>query len=38
METSCHSKETTFATAIKNTLHAEDNNTNIYAKFQLHPP
>ena len=22
----------------KNTIYVEDNNTNIYAKFQLHPP
>ena len=26
------------ATAIKNLIYVEDNNTNIYAKFQLHPP
>ena len=39
METwSCHSNDTVCATAIKNTIYVEDNNTNIYAKFQLHPP
>ena len=39
METlSCHSNETTCATAIKNILYVEDDNTNIYAKFRLHFP
>ena len=30
--------ETTCARAIKNIIYVEDNNTNIYAKFQRHPP
>ena len=38
METlSCHSNETMCATAIKNIIYIEAKNTNIYAKFQLHP-
>ena len=35
---SCHSNETTWATAIKNKLFVEANVMNISAKFQLHPP
>ena len=35
---SCHSKESTLATIIKNILYVEANVMNIYAKFQLHPP
>ena len=35
---SCHSNESTGATAIKNILYVEANIINIYAKFQLHPP
>ena len=39
METlSCHSNESTCATAIKNTSFVEANFMNISAKFQLHPP
>ena len=39
METlSCHSTESTLATAIKNIIYVEANVMNIYAKFQLHPP
>ena len=39
METlSCHSKESTRATTIKNTIYVDANVMNIYAKFQLHPP
>ena len=38
METlSCHSNESTWATAIKNTHFVEANVMNIFAKFQLHP-
>ena len=38
METlSCHSKETTWATTIKNIIYVETNVMNMYAKFQLHP-
>ena len=39
METlSCHSNESTWATAIKNKIFVEANVMNISAKFQLHPP
>ena len=39
METlSCHSNETTWATAIKNIIYVETNAMNKNAKFQLHPP
>ena len=39
METiSCHSDESTEATAIKNTLFVEANVMNISTKFKLHPP
>ena len=39
METlSCHSNESTWATAIKNLIFVEANIMNISAKFQLHPP
>ena len=39
METlSCHSNESTCAMIIKNIIYVEANVTNIYAKFQLHPP
>ena len=39
METlSCQSNESTWATTIKNTIYAEANVMNMYAKFQLHPP
>ena len=39
METlSCHTNENTWATAIKNIIYVQANVTNIYAKFQLHPP
>ena len=39
METlSCHSKETTWATTIKNINYVEANVMNMYAKFHLHPP
>ena len=38
METKLSYNETTCATAIKNIIYVEDNNTNIYAKFQRHPP
>ena len=39
METlSCPSKESTWATAIKNKIFVEANVMNISEKFQLHPP
>ena len=39
METlSRHSKESTWATTIKNVIYVEANVMNIYAKFQLQPP
>ena len=39
METlSCHSNESTWAMTIKNIIYVEANVTNMYAKFQLHPP
>ena len=39
METlSCHSNESTRATAIKNIIYVETKFMNMYAKFQLHPP
>ena len=39
METfSCHSNESTRAMKIKNIIYVEANVTNMYAKFQLHPP
>ena len=39
METiSCHSKQNSYPTAIKNTTFVEANVLSMYAKFQLHPP
>ena len=34
---SCHSNETTWATATKDIIYVETNVINMYAKFQLHP-
>ena len=39
METiSCHSNQSSYPTAIKNTTFVEANVLSMYAKFQLHPP
>ena len=34
----CHSNQSAWATAIKNNIFVEANVTNMYSKFQLHPP